>query len=823
MNHYFCSLQLQGSLRRKIEGQPPGYNVKQNGLSGGAFGPDFKRLRVEGGAIGHSGCTFSNGQSHSLPGEVPMSHNLQRKDRSMMAPPMGGDLFNLTLKEMKKEPGEAHSCGRPSTADHAAMVFDFKEEGDGQIDPELQDLFDELTKSVPSLNDLELEKILKQDDDDAFGLDLGRPSSAGAGRPCAQLERTIKTEYSPGFGHAHGHAPVGSPQLRPASAGPALSSAVATAAHNPGQGSQGLQCSLTGWPEGSRAEQLKQIAANQQQQPGPNLLPHHQHQQQKQPGALANWSPATTSHSSPGTFGPEKTPSQQRPSPQRKGMSNCLFKLNGGGNGSSSSEMKVLGNKPLSHFSHKPHAQQTPLMGAPQSKPALHYQQPQEQAAPSPNPHQPQHPQHFHSPALPACQQPRPPLPQKMPLNQHGPGLHFKVAQQRQALPSGIRLPTSTSFRGGLAQAQPKVTGKNQAMQRQLALQQQIVTDSDKINPQDQLSRHLTRPPPDYKQPRRNMVGVQQANLYKGGGLPLSMNSSQALTGTVTSQSALLASSCHVPTGQGTKMTTTPNDRLFGSRPDPSQGRYIIQTVNQLQQLGNQNPVGPNQNSLGFPGPGNLGGAFGSVSGSNGQHIRPQEAPGMPRQRLLSMLTGSHNVGVPLNWGQGSKQNPLGLRRFPGPLLTPPHPGAHNMRGPHFPQKPMVPSNQMTPDTPMLPLNQVMNGHGVRLVVGQGRDSAPRPSQPRMTPLPTVANLNQSSPTQTAPPMGTFGTSAQNGHGFHSNQSGDLTFDFLQDGDNTVPGINSDSDFIDSLLKSGPGNDDWMKDINLDEILGGHS
>ncbi|KAJ8275845.1 hypothetical protein COCON_G00075970 [Conger conger] len=810
------NMMLQGSLRRKIEGQPLGYSVKQNGLSGGAFGPDFKRVCLEGGAMGHSGCTFSNGQYHSRPEEVAISHGLQRKDRNVMTPPLGGDLFSLTLKEMKKEPGETRSCGRSSTADPSTMVFDFKEE---EMDPDLQDLFDELSKSVPSFDDLELEKILKQDDnEDAFSLDLGRPSSVGAGRPCTQQERTIKTEYSPGFchTHSHGHASVGSPQLRPASAGPSLSSAVA---HNPGQGSEESQCSLTGGTEGSRTEQLDN---QQHQQPGSNLLAHRQHQQQNQARAAPNWSPNVAPHSSMGTFGQEKTGSQLRLSPQRKGMSNCLFKLNGSGNAGPSSEVKVLGSKPLSHFGHKPHSQQTSLMGMPQSKHPLRYQNQEQQhpqTAPSPNPLQPQHPQRFHNPSLPACQQSKPLLPPKMPLSQHGSGLHFKVAQQRQALPTGILLPMGMSFGSGLAEAQqstatasnqPKVLGKNQAMQRQLALQQQIVTDSDKINPQDQLSRHLTRPPPDYKQPRRNMVGVQQANLYKGGGLPLSMNSSQALTGTVSSQSVIQASSCLVSTSQGTKMAATPNDRRFGSRPDPSQGRYSIQTMSQLQQLGNQNPVGPSQKSLGFPGPGKVGGAFGSGPGSNGQHIRPpggQGAPGMPRQRLMSMLTGGNNVGAPLNWGQGSKQSPLGLRRFPGPLVPPPHPGAHNMRGPHFLPRCMVPTSQMTADTPMLPLNQVMSGHGVG---------------PRMPPLPAAANL--SSHSQAASPMGTFGNpSAQNGRGYHSNQSGDLTFDFLQDGDNTVPGINSDSDFIDSLLKSGPGNDDWMKDINLDEILGSHS
>ncbi|KAI1903798.1 hypothetical protein AGOR_G00030920 [Albula goreensis] len=471
---------LQGSLRRKIEGQPPGFNPKQNGLSAGAFGPDLKRIRVEGGTMGHSGCAFSNGaQSHSLPEGAQMSHSLQRKDGNLMGPPpMGGDLFSLTLKEMKKEPGEVHSCGQSqasSAIDPAMMVFEFKEEeGDGQIDPELQDLFDELTKTVPSLNDLEFEKILKQDEEAAFGLDLGRPSSVGPAQPFAQLERAIKSEFSPsGFGHT----PASSPQLRPASAGPALSmpptsssSPSATAIQNPGQGSLGSSLSsggvppggrtnaLTSWAEVSHAEQLKQIAANQQQQqpPAANLLQHHQHQHQQnqnQPATQAGWSPA---HSSPGTISSPAGLCQSSILPpmssaQGKGLNSCLFKTNGGGVGGvtisgvsisgvssascssgSSMDMKALGSKPLSHFSHKP--QQVGLMGAPQSKPAaLRFQQPLKQpqgATPLPNQRQP--PQHFHSPTLPPCQQPKSlPLNQKMPLNQHGPGLHFKL-QQRQ-------------------------------------------------------------------------------------------------------------------------------------------------------------------------------------------------------------------------------------------------------------------------------------------------------------------------------------------------------------------------------------------------------
>lgn len=53
--------------------------------------------------------------------------------------------------------------------------------------------------------------------------------------------------------------------------------------------------------------------------------------------------------------------------------------------------------------------------------------------------------------------------------------------------------------------------------------------------------------------------------------------------------------------------------------------------------------------------------------------------------------------------------------------------------------------------------------------------------------------------------------------------SGNQSLNFLPDSDGVGPGGSVETDFIDSLLKSGSGNDDWMKDINLDEILGGHT
>lgn len=337
--------------------------------------------------------------------------SMQRKNY-MMPHALGSDIFNMTLKEMKKEPSEIQSCDQSN----AEMMFDFKDEG--QIDPELQDLFDELTKTVPTLNDLEFEKMLKQDD--TFGLDLGRPSSAGAAASlCSPLEKPIKTEHSPDFGQAH----CGSPQLRPASAGPTFtltstSSTTTSQKANTQAGHPRMPC----WPEISHAEQLKQMAANQQQ---PNSLLHHHHQ--TAPVALTSWAPSMSTHSSTSTFPQDNVSSplplnQQRIGSHNKGINNCLFKSTSH-NGSNHLDMKVLSTKPTLHFSPKvPHSASQPMsiMTNPVNKTE------QQQQSPSPGPHQPHSGLHFQNQQIPTsgalCLQTK---------TAHG-GLPFRPSQQRQ-------------------------------------------------------------------------------------------------------------------------------------------------------------------------------------------------------------------------------------------------------------------------------------------------------------------------------------------------------------------------------------------------------
>ncbi|KAM9732693.1 LOW QUALITY PROTEIN: mastermind-like protein 2 [Menidia menidia] len=746
---------LQGSLRRKMEGNAPGHNPKQNGLSCSFSGSDFKRVRVDPGVMGHVTCNHNLNQSHPLQGSS--ASGMQRKSY-MLPHVMGSDVFNMTLKEMKKEPMEIQSCGQSNSE----MIFDFKDESSGQIDPELQDLFDELTKSVPPLNDLEFEKMLKQDD--TFGLDLGRPSSAGATAGlCSPVEKPIKTEHSGDFVPVHG----GSPQLRPASAGPSftLTGTFSSQKANANANAQGgnprdVSSSSSCWPKISHAQQLKQMAANQQQ---PSSLLHHHHHHQ----TMTSWAPAMSTHSSTSTFPQEKGSGpgglSQRIGPQNKGISTCLFKSNGH-TGSHQLDMKGISTKPTLHFSPKashstpqtlsmmPSAgsksdpqQQPPQQGQSQTHPGLHFQN-----------------QQISTPGS-LCLQNKP----------GSAGMPFRMTQQHQGAPPGPRLPANGSLGVMSAQSQPrnseannqlKSPAKVQAMQRQLTQQQHAITTPDKDNTHDQFSRHLTRPPPDYKQ-SRSIVGVQ-GNIFSG------QSSSQSTSN----------GPAHPPTGPAPKLGPLPLDPRFGMSSDCNPGPCM----GQFPQQSPLNRVGLNQSKPRFVGPNAQGKSFGMNSVQHQRGAADLHSPAVPRHLMT-------NVGM--GWGSNNKQvTPGVLRTIPGHA---------------YPQRNIAPPNQVAPDMGMLPLTP-----SIRDPSGRGQTIMGSPS--------AMGNLHQDSPEQRVP-AGGFVDVSPNSSSYQNHRSNRLTFDFLPDGDNTVPGINADSDFIDSLLKSGSGNDDWMKDINLDEILGSHS
>ncbi|XP_057684986.1 mastermind-like protein 2 [Corythoichthys intestinalis] len=642
---------LQGSLRRKLEGHAP----KQNSLSCTFAGSDFKRVRLEIGSGGAGRGPCDGTLSHAHPSQTPR--------KNFMIP----DVFNATLKEMKKEPTESQSsCGRL----HTDAIFDFKDEGGGHIDPELQDLFDELTKSVPPLNDLDFEKMLKQDD--SFSLELGRPGSAGL----RATERPIKLERSPDYTGVQG----GSPQLRPSSAGPSFA-LTASPAGSPAAG-RSLPC----WPEISHAEQLKQMAANQHQ---PTSLLHHN--RQLPPAGLSGWgSPAF-----------QDKGARPRLLQQGKGTSSCLFNSNGVHH----VEMKPLTTKPGLHFSPKVPPLPTPMMAG--NKTDNHRQR-----------LSPQDGQNQNNTQLPTPHfQNRQHVSSSSTLLQGG-ALPYKMSPHHQGVPCGPRPPGN----GNLGQPrlpvsihQPKAPVKSPVMQRQPNQVHRVGNTSEKDASQDQLSRHLTRPPPDY-----------QRSVFPGA------NPSQSsMSG---SEKDLQSMSCQLSGTSASELTLSNHRFDCGG------------------QLPNSNRMALNPNKPRFLGHNTQGNSF--VADQHSSRI---------------LMT---NMSWPA--GLGHQANTLDHQ---------------------FPQRPVGLPNQVAPDLQMMI-----------------REAGSRP---------TLRQLNRPSPEQRVPAAGNFAEATSGG--YHSGRANRVTFDFLPEGDNTVPGINTDSDFIDSLLKSGSGNDDWMKDINLDEILGSHA
>uniref|UniRef100_G3SNB1 Mastermind like transcriptional coactivator 2 n=1 Tax=Loxodonta africana TaxID=9785 RepID=G3SNB1_LOXAF len=419
---------LQGSLKRKqVVNLSPANSKRPNGFVDNSF-LDIKRIRVgENLSAGQGGLQVNNGQSQVMPGTLPMSQASLRKtnplSHSTHSP--GNGMFNMGLKEVKKEPGETLSCSKHMEGQMTQEnIFSNRygdDPGEQLMDPELQELFNELTNiSVPPMSDLELENMINATikQDDPFNIDLGQQSQRSTPRPSLPMEKiVIKSEYSPGLTQG----PSGSPQLRPPSAGPAFSmasSALSTSSPIPSvsqsqaqpQTASGASRALPSWQEVSHAQQLKQIAANRQQH-----ARMQQHQQQHQP---TNWSALPSSAGpSPGPFGQEKIPSpsfgQQPFSPQgspmpgiagsssqSKVMANYMYKASPSAQGGhldvlmqqkpqdlsrsfinnphSAMEPRLGNTKPLFHFNSDQTNQQMPSVLPSQNKPSLlHYPPPQ--------------------------------------------------------------------------------------------------------------------------------------------------------------------------------------------------------------------------------------------------------------------------------------------------------------------------------------------------------------------------------------------------------------------------------------------------------------
>lgn len=332
----------------------------------------------------------------------------------------------------------------------------------------------------------------------------------------------------------------------------------------------------------------------------------------------------------------------------------------------------------------------------------------------------------------------------------------------------------------------------------------------------------------------------------------MSLNSNQALTNPVSTHTILTPNSSLMSTSHGMRMpllSTVQNIGMYGNLHCNQPGTYTVtSTMNQLAQQRNTTQLMTNQNNplMSRPSPlgannGNNVATFGAGSAGSSQQLRPNLAhslSGMPAQRSSTVMITANTTTT--NWASqevtGKQQEALKSTGVRFPTSTPTaytpnqslQPGVGSQP---FSQRAVAPPSQLTPAVQMRPMNQMnqtLNGQ----TLGPLRGLNLRPNQLATQSLsnmnPSGTGLNQPRTGTNQPPSLTpnaFPSSNQSSRAFQGPDHGsDLAFDFLsQQSDSMGPALNSDADFIDSLLKTEPGNDDWMKDINLDEILGSNS
>ncbi|NWY30998.1 MAML3 protein, partial [Pheucticus melanocephalus] len=336
---------LQETVKRKLEGaRSPLNGEQQNGVCDGNFSPTSKRTRKDVPGIEAINSLPINlplpavSPLHQLDMKAPLllqnsgTHRSGLDDLgengglSEIKLPVNGcneldDGFNiLHNKELKQEPLDDSNCidtSETSLSNQNKLFSDIN-----LNDQEWQELIDELANTVP-----------EDDIQDLFNEDFEEKKEPEFPRPATETQESASVKSDPSHS-PFAHVPLGSPQVRPSSSGPPFSnissgssSASASSAplapvpagspancvvqspqtpsqaHTPGQ-TQGRSgngflmnpaSALAGSGPGpvalpsadlSPAEQLKQMAAQQQQRA--KLM---QQKQQQHPNQPSSWSP----------------------------------------------------------------------------------------------------------------------------------------------------------------------------------------------------------------------------------------------------------------------------------------------------------------------------------------------------------------------------------------------------------------------------------------------------------------------------------------------------------------------------------------------------
>ncbi|KAM8940452.1 mastermind-like protein 3 isoform 2-T2 [Pelodytes ibericus] len=932
-------IMLQEAVHRKLEGaRSPLNGEQQNGICEGRFSPSAKRRRKEVPAVE----SLNNLSNMPLPSVSPLhqldikphlpvpnsaSHSSGLEDISKnggqqdMKLALNGsseidDSFNiLQNKELKQEPLDDASVmdsSETSLSNQNKLFSDIN-----LNDQEWQELIDELANTVP---EDDIQDLFNEDFEEKKELDFPRPT---AQTPLPQESASVKSDpsHSP-----FPHVSMGSPQVRPSSSGPSFSNVSSvssipsvssapstlmlagspascivqspqtpTQPHTPGQTStrpgngyvmnpaSNSGSGTVNLPSAdlSPAEQLKQMAAQQQQRA--KLIQQkqqHQQQQQQHTNHPSNWSPVGPP-SSPygGAFGPEKPNSpmmypqafnNQNPivppmanNPTKTTMNNYLpqshmnminQQTNSMGTNTISKPPNMLsyGNtKPLSHFSAEMSQRITPPI-ANQNKNAMmpYMQQPPQQQPPMP-------PQMSH---LSEEQKRLLIMKQKGLMNQSmayaslpsHPQEQNAVGMSRSAGPMQQSVPGAGGNPGGpgFLPSQPQAAmmkqmlieqraqlhameqQKQQFLREQRQQQQQILAEQQLQQP------HLNR---QHLQQQRNPYTVQQVSQFQGSPQDIAVARNQAAlqnmrTSRMMAQNAAMLSMG--PTQNPGSMPNAPLQPEMGMAPysntSTSQaGIYSMNAgVNQMmQQHPNQNSINMAHSAVQSARQPTSGQGLGMVAGFNQnmlvnsvmsqQHQQMKGPVGQALTRPQAPRLQNMMTSLPQgsqNWTQRGLQG-MSVR-------TSGEMGGYNNGAVYA----------MQSSQPRLSKQHFQQGLGQSVVDSSGTVRALNPAMSRqmMQSMPGQQGTNQ--PRQLMPGMnpgipnmagfsqaptqqmpGGNFPQSNQGQPYDRNPGQDMSYGYTDATAGSFPGIADGADLVDSIMSRGPG-DEWMQE--LDELFG---
>uniref|UniRef100_A0A663M267 Mastermind like transcriptional coactivator 3 n=2 Tax=Athene cunicularia TaxID=194338 RepID=A0A663M267_ATHCN len=853
---------------------------QQNGICDGSFSPTSKRIRKDVPGIEAINSLPNNlplpsvSPLHQLDMKAPLplqnsgTHGSGLEDLgkngglSEIKLPVNGcneldDSFNiLQNKELKQEPLDDPGCidtSETSLSNQNKLFSDIN-----LNDQEWQELIDELANTVP-----------EDDIQDLFNEDFEEKKEPEFPRPATETQESASVKSDPSHS-PFAHVPLGSPQVRPSSSGPPFSN-VSTAssiasvssspqtpsqAHTPGQTqtrsgngylmNPAAAATVAGSGPGpvnmpstdlSPAEQLKQMAAQQQQRA---KLMQQKQQQQQHPNQPSSWSPVGPP-SSPygGPFSADKPNSpmmypqafnNQNPivppmanNPQKTTINNYLpqnhmnmisQQPNNLGTNSLSKQPNMLsyGNtKPLTHFSAELSQRMTPPMANPSKNPMMPYIQQQ----------QSQQPQMQAQMAHLSEEQKR-----MLIMKQKG---MMNQPMAYATLPSLGQVSVSSRYVGNQQEADTKQLQQQSHLPRQHLQQQRSPYPVQQVN-QFQGKRlwvvFLPSSPFGVGSPQdmaaaRNQAALQSMRTSR----MMAQNASMMALGPSQSPSTL-------PTTAGqSDMGMAPYSNASASQP----GMYSMSTgMSQMLQHPNQSGMNmahnAGQGTRQQPAAGQAVGMVGSfgqsmlVNSALPQHQQQMKGPvgqvlPRPQAPRLQNLMGTVPQGTQ-NWQQ------RGLQAIPGRTSSemgpfnngttyPLQSGQPRLSKQHFPQG----LNQTVVDTSgtVRALNPAMGRQLLQPLPGQQGASQARPMvMPAISQgVPTMPGFSQP-PTQQMPGGG-FAQSNQ-GQAYERNPTQDISYNYSSEGaGGSFPSLAEGTDLVDSIIKSGPG-DEWIQE--LDELFG---